>query len=333
MLIFSNPAAFLLLLAIPLLFALRWFGVFNSIALPLTLSDWNGKSFRWNSRLSMFALYVSRFLVTAAFVLVVTALANPLISRQERVYTSRGAEIIFVIDTSPSMAAADIANMTRLDAAKQAIQFLTHEQNGMAYGMVPMASEAALAVPPTMDYALFLSQLDALRIGELGDGTALGTGLSVAVYHLSASIAPKKCVVLLTDGENNAGAIHPNTAARLAKTNAVTVYTVGIGTRGAVAITYSDPVTGKTYSGFLDSQFDEEPLREIADEGGGNYFAVTSLPDLEHALASIAGREYVAQSWHNKLIEEYFYDRLVLAALAAAAVAWIIRRLYLREGL
>ena len=178
-----------------------------------------------------------------------------------------------------------------------------------------------------------MSQLDSLRIGELGDGTALGTGLSVAVYHLSASSAPKKCIVLLTDGENNAGAIHPNTAARLARSNAVTVYAVGIGTRGSVAINYSDPVTGRTYSGFLESTFDEEPLREIADEGSGNYFAVTSLPDLGHALSSIAGREYVTQSWHNRRIEESFYDRLVLASLAAAALAWIISRLYLREGL
>jgi Ca-activated chloride channel family protein len=333
MLSFSHPAAFLLLLAIPLLFVLRRLDVFGSIALPLTLSDWNGGVFRWNARLSAFALLVSRVLVIAAFVLTVAALANPIISHQERVYTSRGAEIIFVIDTSPSMAASDIANMTRLDAAKQAIRILTREQNGLAYGIVSMASEAALSVPPTMDYALFLSQLESVRIGELGDGTALGTGLSVAVYHLSASTAPKKCIVLLTDGENNAGAIHPNTAARLAKTGEVTVYTVGIGTRGTVAINYSDPVTGRTYSGFLESTFDEEPLREIAAEGGGNYFAVTSIPDLEHALASIAGREYVAQSWHNKAVEEYFYDHLIFAALIAIAAAWIIRRLYLRESL
>ena len=152
---FSNPAAFLLLLAIPLLFALRRFCVFDSIALPLTLSDWNGKSFRWHNQFSSFALLVSRVLVIAAFALAVTALANPVISRQERVYTSKGAEIIFVIDTSPSMAASDIANMTRLDAAKQAIRVLTREQTGVSYGIVSMASEAALAVPPTLDYALF----------------------------------------------------------------------------------------------------------------------------------------------------------------------------------
>ncbi|MDR3284058.1 MAG: VWA domain-containing protein [Treponema sp.] len=333
MLIFANPGVFLFLLTAPLFFVLRRLGILRGAALPLTLSDWGGKSFVWERRLSALALWVCRSLTLAAFALAVTALAGPAIARQEKVYTSHGTEIIFVIDVSPSMAAQDMAGMTRLEAAKEAIRFLTQEQNGAAYGLALTASEAVLAAPPTLDTAAFAASLDALMVGALGDGSALGDGLSVAVWHLSSSSAPKKCAVLLTDGENNGGSIHPETAAALARSKGITIYAVGIGARGSAPISYSDPLTGAVYSGFLDSQFDEEALRRIAAEGGGNYFSVPSLDSLKTALASIAGREHTAQTWYYRRIEESCYVPLALTALMACVAAWLIRRVYLREVL
>ena len=211
---FRNPAAFFLLLLVPALFIARALGVFTRIAFPATLSDWGGKTFEWKGRLRSAASFVSRIFIIAAFAFTVAALADPVVYHQERVYTSRGADILFVVDTSPSMAVKDIANMTRLDAARRAIRTLSLDTGGISFGLVAMATEAAIVVPPTTDRAVFFSRLDALSIGSLGDGTAIGTGLSTAVYHLSSSAAPKKCIVLVTDGENNAGSIHPETAAR-----------------------------------------------------------------------------------------------------------------------
>jgi Ca-activated chloride channel family protein len=330
---FASPPAFLLLLAAPAFFLLRRLGVLRRAALPLTLSDWGGKSFLWERRISALALAASRLLTLGGFVLTVTALAGPALVTQEKVYTSRGTDIIFVVDVSPSMAAQDVGGMTRLEAAREAIRFLARERDGAAYGLVPTASRAALSVPATLDAAAFAARLDSLMVGELGDGSALGDGLSVAVWHLVSSPAPRKCVVLLTDGENNGGSIHPETAAALARSNGIAVYALGIGTRGPVPISYSDPLTGTVYSGFLDSPFDEDALRRIAAGGGGAYFSILSLNDLGNALSAIADREYAAQTWYYRPVEEPCYAPLALAALLAFAAAWIIRRLYLREGL
>ena len=328
---FRNPAAFFLLLLVPALFIARALGVFTRIAFPATLSDWGGKTFEWKGRLRSAASFISRIFIIAAFAFTVAALADPVVYHQERVYTSRGADILFVVDTSPSMAVKDIANMTRLDAARRAVRTLSSDTGGMSFGLVAMATEAAIVVPPTTDRAVFFSRLDALTIGSLGDGTAIGTGLSTAVYHLSSSAAPKKCIVLVTDGENNAGSIHPETAAELAEKNRIAVYTLGIGTKGAVPLDYVDPKTGRVYSGYLQSDFDPAPLERIASLSGGKYYGVQTTGDLANVLSSIAREMNVVQTYHLHTESVRYYDRLIVAAVILFALALFIRRVYLQE--
>lgn len=328
---FRNPAAFFLLLFIPALFILRASGVFTRIAFPVTLGDWGGKTFEWKGRLRSFASHVSLVFAVAAFIFVVAALADPLSYRQQRVYTSRGADILFVVDTSPSMAVKDIANMRRLDAARRAIRTLSADSGGTSFGLVSMASEAAIVVPPTTDRSVFFSRLDSLAIGSLGDGTAIGTGLSTAVYHLSASSAPKKCIVLVTDGENNAGSIHPETAAELAEKNHIVVYTLGIGTKGAAPLDYVDPKTGRVYSGYLQSDFDPVPLERIASISGGKYYGVQTVGDLANVLSSIGREMDVVQSYHLRTESILYYDRFIVAAVILFALVLFIRRVYLQE--
>ena len=328
---FRNPAAFFLLLFIPALFILRALGVFTRIAFPATLADWGGKTFEWKGRLRSFASHVSRVFIVAAFILVVAALADPVSYRQERVYTSRGADILFVVDTSPSMAVKDIANMRRLDAARRAIRTLSSDSGGTSFGLVAMATEAAIVVPPTTDRSVFFSRLDSLAIGSLGDGTAIGTGLSTAVYHLSSSAAPKKCIVLVTDGENNAGSIHPETAAELAEKNHIAVYTLGIGTRGAAPLDYVDPKTGRVYSGYLQSDFDSAPLERIASISGGKYYGVQTIGDLANVLSSIGREMNVVQSYHLRTESVRYYDRFIVASVILFAFVLFICRVYLQE--
>ena len=213
MISFQNPSAFLLILLIPVYFVLRKTRVFAQPSIPLTFSDWNGKAFSWNSKLYSLLSSAAVIFTVFGFCAAVTALAEPVLYRHERVYTSRGADIMFVLDISPSMAARDAGSLSRIDAAKQAIAALAKENTGNAYGLTVMANEAALAVPPTTDTPFFLQRLAEISLGSKGDGTAIGTGLASAVFHLAASGAPKKYIILVTDGENNAGEIHPETAA------------------------------------------------------------------------------------------------------------------------
>jgi Ca-activated chloride channel family protein len=207
------------------------------------------------------------------------------------------------------------------------------QSNAGQLGLVSFASEAALSVPVTVDRAFFSSRLDEIAVGSLGDASSLGTGLALAVYHLSSTGAQKKCIVLFTDGENNAGYIHPLTAARLAKEHGITLYVVGIGTKGRVPLDYVDPKSGEAYSGYLDSQFDERALRDVSAEGDGLYFAVTTLRELESSLLSVVEREQTEQAFYTKRADIPHYNTFILAAALCAAFAWLLKRLILKEAL
>ena len=327
--VFQQPWAFLLLLCIPVLYLFRKLGIFSAPSFPLILKDWQGEAFEWKSPVRKFASILSTVIFTLGFLCLVVVLAAPVRLQQEKIYTSRGTDIVFVLDTSPSMMARDIAGMSRLDAARQAIVSLVPQTEGTGYGLVAMASEAALVVPPTMDRNEFFVRLATLESGGLGDGTALGSGLSTAVYHLSGAAAPKKCIVLITDGENNSGAIHPETAAQLAKDNNITLYVLGLGTRGTVPLEYVDPVTGKVYSGYIDSQFDSQSLEQIAAIGGGRYFGVESSGTLAEALATIASGEQTVMSFYLKTKEDALYHYFLLISAVSFILSWMIRRWYL----
>ena len=327
--VFQQPLAFLLVLCIPLFFLFRKLGIFSAPSFPLILKDWEGETFVWKSPVRKIASALSVLLFAAGFLCLVVSLAEPVRLQQEKIYTSRGTDIVFVLDTSPSMMARDIAGMSRLDAARQAIASLAPQTPGTGYGLVAMASEAALVVPPTMDRDEFFTRLTTLESGGLGDGTALGSGLSTAVYHLSGAAAPKKCIVLITDGENNSGAIHPETAAQLAKDKNITLYVLGLGTRGTVPLEYVDPATGKVYSGFIDSQFDSQSLEHIAAIGGGRYFGVESSEALAEALSLVASQEQTVMSFYLKTKEDALYHYFLFASVLCFVFTWLIRRWYL----
>lgn len=331
MLTFETPAAFLLILLPVLLLILRKTNLFRRPAFPLTICDWQGKAFEWKGTFHSIGHGLSFLLTTASFITTVLAFADPVVHQQEKIYTSRGSDILFVLDTSPSMASRDIANTTRLEAAKTGIRTLVNNNKGAAFSVVAMGSEAAAVVPPTTDHELFLKRLDSFVIGEQGSGSAIGTGLSCAVYHLISSTAKKKCIVLITDGENNAGAIHPETAALLASENGITIYTFGIGTRGKVPIEYVEPTTGKVHSGYYESEFDSKPLKEIARIAGGQYFDVDSMKMLSTALSAISERENTIQTYHLRSHDTHYYAMLLSIGMLCAMLAWIIRRLFMQE--
>lgn len=328
---FMNPSAFLYLILIPLLYALRKIKVFNKIALPLTFSDWNGWVFTWNDNFRKVISFICESFCLISFIITVIAFAEPVVHHQERVYTSRGTDVLFVVDTSPSMAARDINGMTRISAAISTIEKLVQINPGASYGLVAMGSEAAVIVPLTNDKDTFVKRLSSLTIGLMGEGTAIGTGLSSAVYHIKSTNSKRKCIILLTDGENNAGEIHPETASALAKKNGIILYTVGIGTKGTVPLEYINPITGKVYSGYLDSNFDSSVLEKIAANAGGRYYSVESLSAMSMALSAIIKKQDVVQSYYIRTIDDYYYDKILLAAMICIIFAWLIKRLYLKE--
>ena len=330
---FDNPSAFLLLLLIPILYFLRYLKLLSRLSLPLTLSNWNGENYKWKSRGRSLVSFISRLCAVLSYVFMVMALASPVTHEQQKIYSTKGSAIVFVIAVSPSMSARDIGDLSRIESAKNAIRYLAEANGGAELGLVEMAESAAIIVPPTMDRVHFYDRLNSICAGELGDGTAIGTGLSCAVYHLASSTSPKKSIVLITDGENNAGTIHPHTAARLTKEKGISLYVLGIGTRGMVPIEYADPKTGKVYSGYLESNFDDTSLTQIAMEANGKYYGAESTQALFQSMSTIGTDENVIQSYHIKNKDSFKYEKFVAIALMLFFLFWVLRRLVLMEVL
>ncbi len=330
---FENPASFCFLLFIPVFYILRYVKFFSKTAFPLNLSDWGGDDFKWESKSQKILSGFSKLLTVCFFVCLVAAFANPVVHDMQKVYSSKGASIMFVLDVSPSMAARDISENQRITAAKNAISYILESDGGCEAGLVEMAKNAAVVIPPTMDRNLFFARLDALNIGELGDGTAIGVGLSHAVFHLKSSSSPKKCIVLITDGENNAGEIHPLTAASFVRECGINLYVLGIGSKGNVPLEYVDPNTGKVYSGYLASDFDVQSLVQLANEADGVFFEIESLTALRQAITEIEKNETVIQSYHIKNNDTFYFGYFLKAAFFFILIAWIVRRIILREAL
>lgn len=331
MLSFQTPAAFLLVLLIPLFYILRHSGFFKKLTVPANLGDWGAPLFAWHDPKRRVLHVLSKILVNIAFALVVFALADPVIYRQEKIYTTLGTDIVFVIDTSPSMAATESDGRTRLESCREAVKQLSLETQGARLGIVAMGSQAAVIVPPTMDHQVFSARLASMENGSMGDGTAIGTGISTAVYHLISSKAPRRVIILMTDGENNGGEVHPETAASLCREQGISLYILGVGSRGPVPIDYTDPVTGKTYSAILNSDFDSASLKKIARAGNGRYFELVSFENLSRGLSKIVNDESVAQNWTYKTRYSSYSDRCLLWALLAFALSIVIKRLFLNE--
>ena len=197
-----------------------------------------------------------------------------------------GIGIVIAIDVSSSMLAEDFAPKNRLEVAKQQAISFVRGRDADRIGLVAFAGDALTQIPVTLDYAVLEVAINALAVGILEDGTAIGSGLATAVNRLRRVPAKSKVILLLTDGVNNRGAIDPRSAADAAATFGIKVYTVGVGTRGEARIP-----TGRGLSGFryemLPVEIDEELLTDIASKTGGRYFRATDAQSLNRIFQQI----------------------------------------------
>lgn len=350
---FAHPAAFFLLLLIPAYYITRASFHGAAPAIPLTLVNGSGERFKWRSRLVTALRALAAIFELCCYIAGCVALADPCATESRKVYLSEGDAIMFVLDVSPSMAAADM-NGTRLAAAKSAIETISRAADNASLGLVEMADTAVCLVPPTTDREAFFTRLSSVTVGDLGDGTAIGNGLSCAAFHLERPLSTpgatlleasgesaeevssllderSQFIILITDGENNSGTIHPHTAASLIFRKNISLYVLGVGTSGLVPIDYTDPLTGKTYSGYLDSDPDKKALARLAEEGGGEFFETPDTTALLDAVSQIRAVSRTTQPYRIDTREQSLYRLPLIAALISAALAWIIRRLILIE--
>jgi len=260
-----------------------------------------------------------------ALALLILAIARPQTGRSQHKTYTEGIDIMLVLDTSGSMQAQDFEPKNRLFVAKEVVKEFVAKRTRDRIGLVVFAADAITQCPLTLDYALLTKLVDGVDFGMLEDGTAIGVALATACNRLRTSEATSKVAILLTDGQNNAGMVDPVTAARVAQSLGIKVYTIAVGTHGRAPMPIDDPVFGRRLIS-VEVAIDEETLRRIAQTTGGEYFRATDRRELSAIYAKIDELE------RSKLESETFVeytDRFLW--LLIPAIAFLLLELGLGE--
>jgi len=274
-----------------------------------------------------FFLVVLRLLAVTLFVV---AFARPRSGTEIREVTSEGVDIMVALDVSSSMQAEDFKPHNRLYVAKEEIKRFIGKRVNDRIGLVVFARYSFTQCPLTTDYGVLLQFIDQVDFGIVDDGTAIGMAIANGVNRLRDSDAKSRIMILLTDGDNNAGEIDPLTAANLAKAFDIKIYTIGAGKTGNAMFPYQDPIFGKRYV-YQPTKIDETMLKEIADKTGGKYFRARSKDELEEIYTIIDDMEKteIKVSAHIQYRELFHY--FTLAGLLLLVLELILANTVFRK--
>lgn len=268
-------------------------------------------------------------MLCGAVALLVVALARPQSTETGATTTTEGIDIVLAMDVSSSMLARDF-QPDRITAAREmAARFIVDRPNDRM-GLVIFAGESFTQSPLTTDKSALLNLLGQVRSGVIEDGTAIGNGLATAINRLKESDAESKVIVLLTDGVNNSGQIAPLTAADIAESMGIRVYTIGVGTRGKAPYPAVD-MWGNVQFVNMEVEIDEQTLADIADRTGGEYFRATDKKTLGEIYDKINELERSEIDTSEYTLYHELYARYVLWALILCTSAMLIRIFYLKR--
>ncbi len=352
---FDSPWYLLLLLALPLV-AWRFFATrrgaigFTSLHVVQQIAPTLRQRLTW----------LPAALTLASIAVAIVAVARPRESREQTIVDSQGIAIELVVDRSGSMQAMDFQidgqHVDRLTAVKKvAADFVLgtteDELDGRfsdLIGLVTFAGHADGETPPTLDHAFLVAQLNQVQIvsERSEDGTAIGDAIALAVEKLNAldtrqqEKVKSKVIILLTDGENNAGKLEPIQAAELAETLGIKVYTIGVGTKGQAPVPVID-VFGRETLQYMAVNIDEATLTKVAEATGGKYFRATDTDSLKQIYAaidqmektSVEAKHYV--DYRELAVQSYAgainFPALLLIAFGLLAARWLLQQTWLRE--
>ncbi len=317
---FASPYFLFGLIVIPLLIIWYIFNC-NKQQAYVSFSDtgfFNNLPKSWKS----YARHLIFMLEIAALALFIVALARPQSSSKNQKVNIEGIDIVLAMDISSSMLAADL-KPDRLEAAKMVASDFVNGRPGDRMGLVVFSGETFTQVPLTTDHGMMLNMLRDMKCGMLEDGTAIGDGLASAISRLKDSEAISKVVILLTDGDNNAGSIDPNTAAEMAKLFGIRVYTIGAGTRGTAPYPTQTPF-GIQYRQ-VPVTINETLLQQIADTTGGKYYRAESKEKLQQIYDEIdkMERSKIEVNEFKRLHEEFY--PLVIAGLILLIISFLLK--------
>ena len=284
--IFAQPYWLLLLLCLPLLAWLKGRRGQESAFLYSSVQLVKGIAGISRSRIGQLLLRIRWF----ALALLIIGLARPQLGEGRATVRSSGIDIVVALDLSGSMASEDFElkgeRVNRLTIAKDVLERFIVKRRNDRIGVVAFAGRAYIAGPLTLDHDFLLANIERLNLNTIEDGTAIGSALTAALNRLRDLKAKSKIVILMTDGQNNAGQVPPLTAADAAQALAAKVYTIGVGTRGTAPYPQTDPFGRKVYVQ-LPVDIDETTLAEIAKRTGGKYYRADNADTLRTIYADI----------------------------------------------
>lgn len=323
---FHNPEyLFALLLLIPVIY---WYiRELHKSDASLQISSHRGvESFAKSTKIKL--LHLPFILRTLAIALIIIAIARPQASNSWRTENMEGIDIMIAMDVSGTMLAEDF-RPNRLEASKSVANEFILSRPDDNIGLVLFAGKSFTQCPLTTDHAVLVNLFNSIEYGMIEDGTAIGLGLANSVNRLRTSKAKSKVIILLTDGDNNRGDIAPVAAGELAKTFGIRVYTIGVGSYGAVNIPVQTPL-GRQYQQ-IESAFNEKPLEEIAGMTGGKYFRATNKEKLRSIYQEIDKMEKTRTNVKefSKKHEEFLI--FALAAFVLLILEVLLRNLYFRK--
>lgn len=321
---------FLLLLLVP--YMLWYFLKRSHSDASMKMSDTFAYQFApksWRVR----CIHLPMILRCLCFVCLVVAMARPQTHNAWGKRNVEGIDIMLAIDVSTSMLAEDL-QPNRMEAAKEVAAEFISDRADDNIGLTIFAGEAFTQCPMTTDHAAVMNMLYQVRTdwssgGIIEDGTAIGMGLTNAVSRLKSSKAKSKVVILLTDGSNNRGDISPLTAAMMAKTYGIRVYTIGVGTNGLAK--YPIPVAGTVRYIYQRAEIDTKTLKEIAAATDGNFYRATNTEELKRIYHDIDKLEKTKMSTttFSKRYEAYF--PFAMGALVCMVLELLLRLVVLRR--
>jgi len=270
-------------------------------------------------------LFVFRILAIA---FIIIALARPQSTNSWQNVTTEGIDIIISMDISGSMLARDF-KPDRLEAGKNiAAEFINSRPNDRI-GLVVFSGESYTQCPLTTDHAVLINLFKSITFGLINDGTALGDGIATSINRLKNSNAKSKTIILLTDGVNNAGSVAPVTAAEIAKTFGIRIYTIGVGSLGQAP--YPVQTQFGTQIQMINVEIDEPVLKQIAEMTDGKYFRATNNEKLREIYKEIDKMEKtkIAVKEYKKHKDEFMPFVLIAALLFFAEL--LLKFLFLKK--
>jgi Ca-activated chloride channel family protein len=265
--------------------------------------------------------------VLLAMALFSVALARPRLGRGSVEIEASGIDIMLTLDVSGSMEAMDFTLQgqpaNRLEVVKDVVSKFIKARPNDRIGIVAFAGRPYLWGPLTLDHEWLDERVTGLKIGQVEDGTAIGSAIASAVDHLRNSKAKSRIVILLTDGVNNAGAVNPETSAEAAKALGIKVYTIGAGTRGEAPMPMRDPFGRIQYS-MQKVDVDEPMLQKVADLTGARMYRATDTGSLERIYEAINQLETTTRKLKKYEDYEELYLYALLPGLAILLGGWLL---------